>query len=211
MRGLFLFGTDSDMAEITLDTLLVRIAADTKPLNDALTGMRATVGGSFSDIEDAARLASDGMTRALSGFVRGGKLGFEDLKTSALSALSAIADDVLRSGLGSLLGPSAKAYLGAAGGNVVGGILSGIFGHRASGGPVSPGAPYVVGEYGRELFVPRNSGTIVPANELGGGRGRPISITVNVQGGTGTVGMRQSAGQVASAVARTLVRAERNL
>jgi phage-related minor tail protein len=199
------------MAEITLDTLLVRIAADTRPLNDALAGISGAADSSFSGIEDAARTASDGMARALSGFVRGGKLGFEDLRSSALSSLGAITDSAIRSGLGSLFGASAKNYLGTAGGNVVGGILSGLFGHRAAGGPVAPDTPYVVGEYGRELFVPRSSGAIVPAGAASSGRGRAISITVNVQGGAGRADMRQSAGQVASAVARTLARADRNL
>lgn len=35
-------------------------------------------------------------------------------------------------------------------------------GERAAGGPVSAGTPYVVGEYGKELFVPAQNGTIVP-------------------------------------------------
>jgi len=39
---------------------------------------------------------------------------------------------------------------------------------RASGGPVSAGVPYIVGEAGAELFVPSTSGTIVP-NGKGGG------------------------------------------
>lgn len=38
---------------------------------------------------------------------------------------------------------------------------------RASGGPVSAGQPYVVGEKQPELFVPQSSGTILPS--LGGG------------------------------------------
>ena len=200
------------MAEITLDTLLVRIAADTKPLSDALTGISGAADASFSDIESAAQIASEGMARALSGFVRGGKLGFEDLKSSALSALTAIADNILRSGLGGLFGPSAKDFLGSAGGNVVGGILSGLLAHRAAGGPVVQGAPYIVGEYGRELFVPRMSGAIIPAaGSTGSNRGRAISVTVNVQGGMGGTETRRSAGQVASAVVRGLARAERNL
>jgi hypothetical protein len=33
---------------------------------------------------------------------------------------------------------------------------------RANGGPVSAGMPYIVGEEGYELFVPKTSGTIVP-------------------------------------------------
>ena len=37
----------------------------------------------------------------------------------------------------------------------------------AKGGPVTANTPYMVGEIGPELFVPRSSGTIVPNNELG--------------------------------------------
>jgi len=40
---------------------------------------------------------------------------------------------------------------------------------RARGGPVTAGSPYVVGEEGPELFVPRTSGTIVPNGAAGGG------------------------------------------
>ncbi len=39
---------------------------------------------------------------------------------------------------------------------------------RAMGGPVSGGTPYVVGERGPELFVPKNSGGIIPSYALGG-------------------------------------------
>ncbi len=37
---------------------------------------------------------------------------------------------------------------------------------RASGGPVSAGRPYVVGEVGKELFIPSTSGRIVPNSRL---------------------------------------------
>ena len=46
---------------------------------------------------------------------------------------------------------------------------------RANGGPVSAGSPYVVGERGRELFVPKTAGDIVPADQLGGG-----NFTINI-------------------------------
>ena len=55
------------------------------------------------------------------------------------------------------------------------------WGHRAGGGPVSAGSPYVVGEKGPELFVPGNSGSIVPNGGVGGG-GVVANIYVN---GTG--------------------------
>lgn len=44
-----------------------------------------------------------------------------------------------------------------------------LLGFRAAGGPVSAGAPYVVGERGPELFMPGVSGAIVPNHALGGG------------------------------------------
>jgi phage-related minor tail protein len=37
---------------------------------------------------------------------------------------------------------------------------------KAVGGPVSGGSPYIVGERGPELFVPSNSGAIVPNHRL---------------------------------------------
>ena len=48
-----------------------------------------------------------------------------------------------------------------------------IFGleKREMGGPVNSGQPYVVGEKGPELFVPRNSGGIVPHNKYGVAQG----------------------------------------
>lgn len=52
---------------------------------------------------------------------------------------------------------------------------------RRSGGPVSQGKPYMVGEEGPELFMPGQSGTIVPNGSLGGSR------TVVVQSGAVTI------------------------
>jgi hypothetical protein len=52
---------------------------------------------------------------------------------------------------------------------------------RASGGPVSAGRPYIVGEKRPELFVPRTAGTIVPRVPRGGG-GPNVSISVDARG-----------------------------
>ena len=43
-----------------------------------------------------------------------------------------------------------------------------VDGARAMGGPVNGGRPYLVGENGPEIFVPRNSGGIIPGYEDGG-------------------------------------------
>lgn len=50
-------------------------------------------------------------------------------------------------------------------------------GHRASGGPVTAGRPYIVGEAGREMFVPETNGRIVSNSAMGGNT--TISIVVN--------------------------------
>jgi hypothetical protein len=61
---------------------------------------------------------------------------------------------------------------------IVGGISSIFGGFRASGGPVSAGQAYVVGERGPEMFVPRTAGAILPNHRLGGG-GAPVTIVQN--------------------------------
>lgn len=53
-------------------------------------------------------------------------------------------------------------------------------GRRASGGPVSAGMPYIVGERGQELFVPGQSGRIIPNGGSGGGGGGVIENHVHV-------------------------------
>ncbi len=61
----------------------------------------------------------------------------------------------------------------------ISGIISGAFGGgRASGGSVTAGTTYLVGEKGAELFTPNTSGTIIPNNALGG-KGATINLTVN--------------------------------
>ena len=47
---------------------------------------------------------------------------------------------------------------------------------RISGGRVNVGEPYMVGEAGREMFVPQQSGTIVPNNQL---TSPNVNITIN--------------------------------
>jgi len=59
----------------------------------------------------------------------------------------------------------------------IGNLVNSAFGgFRANGGSVTAGTPYVVGERGAELFVPKSSGTIIPN---GGGAGTTINLTVN--------------------------------
>jgi hypothetical protein len=50
----------------------------------------------------------------------------------------------------------------------MGALFAGMGGGRASGGPVSSGMAYLVGESGPEVFMPGSSGSIAPNGALGG-------------------------------------------
>ena len=54
---------------------------------------------------------------------------------------------------------------------------------KAIGGSVQAGQPYMVGERGAEMFVPNQSGSIVPNNQLGGGGAVTVNQTVNLTTG----------------------------
>jgi len=67
----------------------------------------------------------------------------------------------------------AKAASAASG--FLGSLFEGLF--RAEGGPVAGGQPYIVGEKGPEMFVPKSSGTIIPNNQMGSGGNAPAGNT----------------------------------
>ena len=78
-----------------------------------------------------------------------------------------------------------------------GGITSGFFGSIGSalgdtvtsliglqgGGYTAPNKPYLVGERGAEVFVPRTAGNIIPNNQMGGG----VTVNQNISFSTGIV------------------------
>lgn len=74
---------------------------------------------------------------------------------------------------------------------------------RASGGSVFSGQPYMVGEQGPELFVPRGSGSIVPNGGLSGGAS---IININISGAIMT---DDAATQMGNIIIRQLQRVSR--
>lgn len=62
------------------------------------------------------------------------------------------------------------------------GTMASNIGTRASGGPVSAGKPYLVGEQGPELFIPGMSGGILPNAAMAGGGGITINQSFDVRG-----------------------------
>ena len=57
------------------------------------------------------------------------------------------------------------------------------YGGKAIGGSVQRGQPYMVGERGTEMFIPNQSGSIVPNDRLGGGGSVVVNQTINVSTG----------------------------
>lgn len=185
-----------------IETLLVRVRADTGGFARDVAAMRAELDGPFA--AGAAR-AGDALEASLARALRTGRLGFEDLKRAALAALAEIASASLRTGLDSLFGGK--------GGGIGGGLaslLSALLGApgKAIGGPVSPGRPYLVGERGPELFVPTASGRIEAAAGAGRGREVRVSIGINAPAGGEARALAQSSRQVARAVKAALLKVE---
>ena len=144
-----------------------------------------------------------GMEDALVNFVMTGKLNFRNLANSIIKDMIRIQiqqsiTGPLSSFIGSLFpGPKAPTTFS----NRVAG--------RATGGPVSAGTSYLVGERGMEIFTPRTSGNITPNNKLGG-----TNVVVNVDAsGTEVQGDEQQGralGQlIAAAVQSELVQQSR--
>lgn len=185
-----------------IDRLVVSVRADTAGFTSDVTAMRGQLEGALGTGADSAgRRVENALLRA----VRTGKLGFEDLKRTALGVMAEIAAAAVRNGIGAILGG------GGSGGGGLGGLALGLLGlpGRATGGAVTPGRAYVVGERGPELFVPTASGRV----ETGGAGGMPrdvrVAITVNAAAGSAPRALAQSSRQVARAVRAALDAAER--
>ena len=184
-----------------IERLVIGVRADTAAFARDVAAMRAALDGPLgSGAERAGRAIETGLLRA----VRTGKLGFEELRASALGVLDAIAAQAVRGGIGAILGSGGG---GAAGGlaGVLAGLIGGLPG-RATGGPVSPGRAYMVGERGPELFVPTASGSVAVA--AAGAREVRVAITVQAGAGESAAMLGQSSRQVARAVKAALAGVE---
>ena len=180
-----------------LEPVLVRVRGDSAAFARDVAAMR----GELDDVLGVgAERAALRLETALLRAVKTGTFGFEELKGVALSALDAIAGAALKAGMGSLLG-------GSGGGGGLGEALAGLVGGlpgRATGGPVSPGRAYVVGERGPELFVPSSSGRVEVGGGSAGVREVRVAITVNAAAGAAPGVLAQSGRQVARAVRAAL-------
>ena len=123
-----------------------------------------------SDIVDGLKDAINGSKsfgEAMSGVL-------SKLKDKLMDIALNSAIDGLFGGIGGALGVGKK-----------GGFLSGLFGTRANGGPVSAGGTYLVGEKGPEILqMGSKGGNVTPNNKIGGG---VTNINVSVDANSSNV------------------------
>jgi len=127
---------------------------------------------------------STGLSTQLTQALITGQASFRDF---ALSIISDLTSMIIKA----MLFRSIKSALK---GTTLGGLINGASGgavtsveHKASGGSLNKGKPFIVGEQGREIFVPKSDGHLVPNHQIGGGN---LNVTFNLnaidtQTGTG--------------------------
>ena len=143
-----------DFISITFDLLTEDIAEFFDNMKEKIRN--SGIGDAVKTLEDGFIKAGQLLEDALTDAVLTGKASFSDLADHIKKVL-------------------AKALIQ----KFITGPILGLMG-LADGGPAKAGTPYVVGEEGPELFVPRQSGTVIPNDEMAsGGSGMFGSTTVN--------------------------------
>jgi len=192
-----------------IEQLMIEVRASTSGFAADVATMRANFD---SVLVDGFGRAGEVLERGLLSAIRRGSLGFEDLRRIALSVIGDIAARAIQSGIGALGGVAggggsggglfnlASLLTSALGGSGGSGGLPG----RATGGLVSAGRGYLVGERGPELFVPAAAGRVEP-NTRGGSREVKVAIQiVSPRGSSAPESLQRSSRQVARAVRNAL-------
>ena len=184
-----------------IERLVVSVRADTAGFAKDVADMKGQLDGPFVSGVDRAGSA---LERTLSRAIRRGSLDFEDLRRVALSVMNDIASAAIHGGLQGLFGGgSSGSGLLNIGTNLLGAFLGAP--GRATGGPVSDGRAYRVGERGPEIFVPTAAGRIEQTAAIGGAPNIRLTINISDNGqGSAPDQIRRSSRQVARAVRNAL-------
>jgi len=176
----------------------------TTGLGDSLTTYVPTAFESFMERLKTARGQADDLQTSLVNLADKGMRGLARSFTDAITGAKNFADAIkmtIKSVIDSLLELLIQKYIvDAAFGVITKGISGlskqdGVFQAynqavplpgKARGGVTTGGRPYMVGERGPELFVPGQTGRVIPNHELGGG-GMTIVQNINV-----TTGVQQT-------------------
>ena len=196
-------GSASPYVADQVQSLMVDVRANTQGFAQDMSTMR----GSFnSTLVDGFTQAGSTLEAGLTAALQKGTSGFTALRTTALGALGDIASQATGTLFNSVGADSgAGAMTGLLGLTGIASTLMGLPG-RATGGPVSPEQPFMVGENGPEMFVPTSAGSIANSQQMGSG-GRDVRVSINVNtpaGGDVPQSLQRSSRQIASAVRRAV-------
>jgi hypothetical protein len=174
------FGNDPMAKQMVANGLIYKAKTKGAKIDDKTKGLMTDMGGTteatnaFSK-RQATAAVGQGMVASF------GAEGFEN----AAQILTKLGE--LMNMAGPLLGGAVYASnfaetMAGAGGGVISKVLELIMGikPKAKGGPVSDSKPYLVGEKGPEIFVPKEDGTIIPNHEL---KGKPFGGFRHAGGG----------------------------
>jgi hypothetical protein len=137
----------------------------------------------------------NGLTDALTAGVTGAANFADAMKSMAKSVVDSLIKMLIQKYIVDAAFGAITAGFGGGGSPVAGGtpsvpVMSSAgsrpMSPRAIGGSVQAGQPYMVGERGQEMFVPNQSGSIIPNEKMGGG-GVVVNQTINV-----TTGVQQT-------------------
>ena len=153
------------------------------------------------DKERAAQRFADGFAKSFTNAITTAENFKDAMKGVAKSVVDSLIQMIIQKQIADAIFNMIPASLGGGGGGgttattATSGSLSSITGQsfgssvsyqppsfKANGGLVTKGRPYIVGERGHELFVPNESGNIVPNNKLGG-EAVTINQTINISTG----------------------------
>lgn len=175
-------------------------------------------GKAADDMASKWETAAQSMENDISGALNGMSLDFNDLKGSALKALEAIGEAILKNIVNQQFGGGGAgggmASLGGGGGGGFGSLISSGLGSLgdwfggffADGGDYGAGKPIIVGERGPEMIWPKSAGTVVP----NGAMGKSISVQMNISTPDAN-SFRRSQSQIAASMAQAVLQGSRNL
>ncbi len=171
-------------------------AAIVPALNDIELGFKSwsdSIPDMTTNVQNLTKQGLDGLTDSLTAGITGAANFADAMKSMAKSVVDSLIKMLIQkyivdAAFGFITSSFGTGGTGSTGSGMTSGGGSGIpsfnpRGYAAIGGPVQAGSPYVVGERGPEMFVPNQSGSIIPNNQMGGGSGVVVNQTINVTTG----------------------------
>lgn len=142
-----------------------------------------------ADVQSAMEAVSGEFVNAATGVETWGDAA-KAVLGDVLKLIAKILEQQLVLSFGQTSGGSGAGGIGGFFSGILGSVFSGLFGggagafpgvpsgaHLATGGAVTAGMPYTVGEHGEEKFIPATDGWIMPHNFAGASGGGGVTIT----------------------------------